>query len=220
MLLRRVKASHAKEEAPARAGTQARNITSFHPHIFNSRTASEVWQPVSASRIESSSRAPSIPPASTSSAHSPRCHVIRGSPVASAAQVPPIARFGGCPPVGAVITKDYCTYTIIILRQEKILRDHGRAAVCQRYRGEFRLGMCASWHDVAAQSRQGWNRRVARHGGTTTRAATQAGATGGGDGTWTPPRRAMMTSCSPSLASSLAAGGPIKLSELNKNQMK
>jgi hypothetical protein len=30
-----------------------------------------------------------------------------------------------------VITKDLYTYTIIILRQDKSLRDHGRAAVCR-----------------------------------------------------------------------------------------
>jgi hypothetical protein len=28
-----------------------------------------------------------------------------------------------------VITKDYCTYTMIILRHEKILRDHGRGGM-------------------------------------------------------------------------------------------
>jgi hypothetical protein len=29
------------------------------------------------------------------------------------------SRTSGCPAVGAVIAKDYCTYTIIFLRQEK-----------------------------------------------------------------------------------------------------
>jgi hypothetical protein len=79
--------------------------------------------------------------------------VIRGTPVALATRVTLIARLGGCPTVGALMTKDYCTYTTIILRQEKTLRDHGRAGVWQRYRGEFRLGICACWHAVAPRPR-------------------------------------------------------------------
>jgi hypothetical protein len=55
----------------------------------------------------------------------------RGTPVALAAQVTLIARLGRRTRVGAVITKDLYTYTIIILRQDKSLRDHGRAAVCR-----------------------------------------------------------------------------------------
>src|ERR1700722_7814792 len=35
--------------------------------------------------------------------------------------------------VGGVITRDLCTYSIIILRQDKSLRDHGRGAVRRRY---------------------------------------------------------------------------------------
>jgi hypothetical protein len=58
----------------------------------------------------------------------------RGTPVASATHVTPIARLGACLPVGAVITKDSYTYSIKILHQEKTLRDHGRAAVRERYR--------------------------------------------------------------------------------------
>jgi hypothetical protein len=46
----------------------------------------------------------------------------------------PIARLGGRPAVGGVIAKDLYTYSIKILRQEKIIRDHGREAVCERYR--------------------------------------------------------------------------------------
>jgi hypothetical protein len=60
--------------------------------------------------------------------------VIHGTPVASAAQVTLIARLGGRPAAGGVITKDLYTYSIKILRQEKILLDHGREAVCERYR--------------------------------------------------------------------------------------
>jgi hypothetical protein len=41
---------------------------------------------------------------------------------------------GGRPAVGGVIAKDLYTYSIKILRQEKIIRDHGREAVCERYR--------------------------------------------------------------------------------------
>jgi hypothetical protein len=54
-----------------------------------------------------------------------------GTPVALAAQVTQIAWLDGRTPVGIVITKDLCTYTTIILRQDKSLRDHGRAAVCR-----------------------------------------------------------------------------------------
>jgi hypothetical protein len=41
---------------------------------------------------------------------------------------------GACSPVGAVITNDSYTYSIKILHQEKTIRDHGRAAVRERYR--------------------------------------------------------------------------------------
>jgi Endonuclease/Exonuclease/phosphatase family len=47
----------------------------------------------------------------------------------SVAHVTLIARLGGRPPVGGVITKDSYTYTIVILHQEKIVRDHDRDAV-------------------------------------------------------------------------------------------
>jgi hypothetical protein len=41
---------------------------------------------------------------------------------------------GDRPAAGGVITKDFYTYAIKILRQEKILGDHVRAAACERYR--------------------------------------------------------------------------------------
>ena len=59
--------------------------------------------------------------------------------VASATQVTLIARLGGRSAANGVITKDSYTYSIKILRQEKSLRDHGRATVGERigvHRGE------------------------------------------------------------------------------------
>jgi hypothetical protein len=73
--------------------------------------------------------------------------------------------------VGAVIAKDLCTYTMIILHQEKILRDHGRAAVCRRYRSELRLGICTYWQGVTPEPRQEWNLHLVSRATTAVRLA-------------------------------------------------
>jgi hypothetical protein len=101
----------------------------------------------------------------------PRVAEAEVAPAPLAAQVTVIAWLGGCTSVGIVITKDLYTYTIIILRQDKSLRDHGRAAVCRvigvdRDKGDMRPLACAPG-PAAASVESALRQRAAHKGGGT-----------------------------------------------------